>query len=285
MTSIVVVLFLLVAILGAAALVQHYYGLPALGDVPRELRARLTSIGMSREARYRARYNRAVTNAKLVMPDGRTHGARHLLVVLSSHDLDRLAPHGDFRAVAVATATLYNRHARRYGWVCEAPVRVYLDSDETRLPGWTPLVRMLAGPPPSSWVADSGPSPLATTAEIVAAELSASTRPEPEQTTAYWHRALLCGVEDGHPAFDVNGSPAVVGRGTSADVVIDLSGVSARHAELRVVGGQWHILDLGSTNGTWLDGRRIEPHTAFELVPSTIIQFRPGGEQLCLVER
>ena len=33
--------------------------------------------------------------------------------------------------------------------------------------------------------------------------------------------------------------------------------VSARHAELRWREGQWHVVDLGSRNGTYLNGRRL----------------------------
>jgi pSer/pThr/pTyr-binding forkhead associated (FHA) protein len=33
--------------------------------------------------------------------------------------------------------------------------------------------------------------------------------------------------------------------------------VSRRHAELRLVEGRWMLRDLGSTNGTWVNGRRV----------------------------
>ena len=55
-----------------------------------------------------------------------------------------------------------------------------------------------------------------------------------------------------------------MGRSTEADLRINDPGVSRRHAELRVTrttpGGplQVSVVDLGSTNGTLLDGRRID---------------------------
>jgi pSer/pThr/pTyr-binding forkhead associated (FHA) protein len=36
--------------------------------------------------------------------------------------------------------------------------------------------------------------------------------------------------------------------------------VSRRHAHLAWSASQFTITDLGSTNGTFLDGRRIDPH-------------------------
>jgi len=54
----------------------------------------------------------------------------------------------------------------------------------------------------------------------------------------------------------------VLGRGTRADLRIDDPGVSRRHAEIRVQGSGASslvsIVDLGSTNGTLVDGRRVQ---------------------------
>lgn len=53
----------------------------------------------------------------------------------------------------------------------------------------------------------------------------------------------------------------VVGRSSECDVVLDDSGVSRRHAQLRPEGGGWAIEDLGSTNGVRVNGRTIRgPH-------------------------
>jgi pSer/pThr/pTyr-binding forkhead associated (FHA) protein len=34
--------------------------------------------------------------------------------------------------------------------------------------------------------------------------------------------------------------------------------VSRRHAELRTEGGRWSVVDLGSTNGIKVNGRRVD---------------------------
>ncbi len=49
----------------------------------------------------------------------------------------------------------------------------------------------------------------------------------------------------------------VVGRSSGCDVVVGEATVSRRHLELRAIGGGWLAVDLGSTNGTWLMGRRV----------------------------
>lgn len=53
-------------------------------------------------------------------------------------------------------------------------------------------------------------------------------------------------------------APAVtVGRAATCDVVVGESTVSREHAELRHNAGRWFVRDLGSKNGTWLNGRRV----------------------------
>src|SRR5688572_12198448 len=50
---------------------------------------------------------------------------------------------------------------------------------------------------------------------------------------------------------------SVVGRG-HADVVIEDRTVSAQHARVSYFDEAWHIRDLGSKNGTFVDGHRVE---------------------------
>ena len=54
----------------------------------------------------------------------------------------------------------------------------------------------------------------------------------------------------------------VVGRDLGCDVPILEQGVSRRHAELRVTGDGVRVTDLGSRNGTWLNGHRISERVA-----------------------
>ena len=49
----------------------------------------------------------------------------------------------------------------------------------------------------------------------------------------------------------------VVGRSRGCDVVMAAPTVSRHHLELRAVDGAWLAVDLGSSNGTWLLGRRV----------------------------
>ena len=51
---------------------------------------------------------------------------------------------------------------------------------------------------------------------------------------------------------------ATLGRSRKCDIVVDDPNVSREHAEVRPRGGSWVLRDLGSTNGSSLNGRRID---------------------------
>jgi pSer/pThr/pTyr-binding forkhead associated (FHA) protein len=53
-----------------------------------------------------------------------------------------------------------------------------------------------------------------------------------------------------------------IGRRPACDVRLEFENVSGKHAVLSLVNGVWHVRDLGSTNGTSLNGTRLStPHS------------------------
>ena len=50
----------------------------------------------------------------------------------------------------------------------------------------------------------------------------------------------------------------LIGRGKHCDLIINSGKVSREHAAIVREGSGWFIEDLGSSNGTWFDKRRIE---------------------------
>ena len=51
--------------------------------------------------------------------------------------------------------------------------------------------------------------------------------------------------------------PVIVGRSPSADIVVGAGYVSARHARFSLMGQNLFVEDLGSTNGTLVNGQHI----------------------------
>ncbi|MBT8336303.1 MAG: FHA domain-containing protein [Gemmatimonadetes bacterium] len=65
-----------------------------------------------------------------------------------------------------------------------------------------------------------------------------------------------------------------VGRTPQNDIVIDEATVSGSHLEVRRVGEGWVLVDLDSTNGTFVDGEKI---TTLPLGHRTRVRLGPGG--------
>jgi hypothetical protein len=67
------------------------------------------------------------------------------------------------------------------------------------------------------------------------------------------------------PVVEINGkryplvkSHTVIGRGSDADITVDDSGTSRRHVEILWDGSRAQVRDLGSTNGSQLDGSPVK---------------------------
>lgn len=64
-----------------------------------------------------------------------------------------------------------------------------------------------------------------------------------------------------------------LGADPDNDIVLHDRYVSGRHASLRWDGSAWSIVDLGSRNGTLVDGRRCEAHVPQFVPPGATIQI------------
>ena len=66
-------------------------------------------------------------------------------------------------------------------------------------------------------------------------------------------------------------SPAtVIGKDPSCNIVLQDSFMSSKHAEIKAEAGAWVLKDLGSTNGTMVNDKRVEKQ---ELVDGDMIMF------------
>ena len=76
--------------------------------------------------------------------------------------------------------------------------------------------------------------------------------------------------------------PVIVGRDDDCDATIPDSSVSSRHAQIAFDGVTWVVTDLGSTNGTWLNGARLAEPTRIEA--SDVVQFGRFNVQVTVAD-
>ncbi|MDR3332024.1 MAG: FHA domain-containing protein [Synergistaceae bacterium] len=126
----------------------------------------------------------------------------------------------------------------------------------------------LVSPTPMGSAAAVHNEPEAGEGEIREEEMTISSQPA---------ELALSSMSDGRQVSV--GSGCVLGRsGTAGAFFSDLKTVSRRHARVDFSGGSWQIEDLGSTNGTKLNGRFIEPGRPYTLKAGDIIGLSAGCE-------
>lgn len=80
-----------------------------------------------------------------------------------------------------------------------------------------------------------------------------------------------------HPVLEIGGTKhpldkarTILGRGAEADITLNDTGASRQHAEVQWDGRRGRVRDLGSTNGTLVDGVKVSDQV---LEPGSVIQI------------
>jgi hypothetical protein len=157
-------------------------------------------------------------------------------------------------------ADYLSEHARREGYSLLSTPRVVLEEDEDLAMGEFGIATRLVQPPQGAEAAaqpvpEVGPSATKVFAPPPAATAAVSAEEAEELGLAHEPRARL--TVDGKP-YELSQDVVVLGRSRECDITLDDANVSRRHAEVRRDNGNWWIVDLGSTNGVEVNGRRTQ---------------------------
>ncbi len=237
-----------------------------------------------------AALQRETDDRRAVVGEGRILVPNDFVVELGTSDFARLSPYAE--ALGEELADMVSEHAAGHGYSFVGPVRVAfdhvaeLDTGFFRLRGGVsagpepePLVAaaadaMLTPAPPAARRHASPNDPTMVTAPPPPAgpHLVVSTRdagaPGTPTTPAVQRRIVL------------TGRPMLIGREADADIKLEDTGVSRRHAEIRVDDDAFELVELGSTNGTTVNGRPIARHHLVNgdrvVMGRTTLVFRDG---------
>ncbi|WP_022872661.1 FhaA domain-containing protein [Nesterenkonia alba] len=88
-----------------------------------------------------------------------------------------------------------------------------------------------------------------------------ATLPSRMERSAAEVRRTVGMLEYNGATHTLGAEPTVIGRSSSADITISDTGVSRKHLEVFTHAGRWYARDLGSTNGSYIDGELTTPDT------------------------
>ena len=201
---------------------------------------------------------------KAILAGGRTLVPNRYVIDLSPYDHSRLAPYA--AALAQELAQSQAEFIGEQGWTVYGDVIVEIERGEGLDTGMfrvtaevytggdvAPVPAYDAGPqyPPYGQGPYQGPG--------------GPGGPGPGGPT----RAARLVSNDGHSYSLAIGS-TVIGRGEAANVRLADVGISRRHARVDFDGSQVVLTDLGSTNGTMVNGQRV---SAVALNPGDVVQL------------
>jgi hypothetical protein len=147
-------------------------------------------------------------------------------------------------------------NARREKYVMLSPPKVLMETDEDLEVGEFGIATRMAqsGPHP---VPDEAPAP------DVAPGATMVYKPKQPDTEAVSAEELGLEREIATLSWDgkqhqIEKRRVVIGRSKDADIQVEDPNVSRRHAEVRQEGAAYWVVDLDSTNGTEINGRRLK---------------------------
>jgi two-component system cell cycle response regulator len=114
------------------------------------------------------------------------------------------------------------------------------------------------------------------------ATMQVAVTPAPQQASGPQRRGVLVILSGPRPGAMVvigDSQDFVVGRTTDSSYAIDDESLSRRHARFFRLAGKYAIEDLKSTNGTFIDGKRLaepaflEPGAHIQLGKDTVVRF------------
>ena len=191
-----------------------------------------------------AALQREVDNSAQILSRDRRLVPNTFAIELSPLDTERLGPYAE--TLSRELTTMLQEYAGQQHYVFAGPVSIGFEQEDDLGTGRFRVRSRAAAKVEAVPRPPRAPAPAAAAPSTPPAAPPPASRPPAE--------VVLEVNGTRHPVVD----RVVVGRGTEADLRINDPGVSRRHAELRREAGDLVVEDLGSTNGTLVDGERVE---------------------------
>jgi hypothetical protein len=181
----------------------------------------------------------------------RTYVPNEYRVFLSPRDRDRFSSYED--ALVTELAGYLLEHARRERLALLSKPVIEFETDDRLGLGEFGIQTRVVQPGESRPAPEPEPEPSGRT--MIYSTAGRMAEPLEERARVRQQNALL--LYDGKRLV-VGPTGVTLGRSRECDIVLNDPNISRAHAEIRPRGGSWVLSDLGSTNGSCLNGTRIE---------------------------
>ena len=187
----------------------------------------------------------------------RVYVPNEYVVYLSPVDRESLPPED---ALVTEFADYLSEHARREGYALLSTPRVGIDEDEDLARGEFGIATRMVQPRGRG----AAPAPAQEPEPPDGPQATRIFSPPPETAAVSPEEADELGLARSSAVLVVNGRrheltkrAMVIGRSRDCDITIDDANISRRHAEIRQENGSYWIVDLDSTNGVEVNGKRV----------------------------
>ena len=212
------------------------------GVFGRAFRTNVQPVELARKLVKEMEDHRVISVSRLYVPNEYT-------VYLSPQDREQFASYEE--SLLGELQEYLAENARREKYVMLSPPKVLMETDEDLEVGEFGIAtRMVQGAVPQPGEPPSQPQPGATMVYRKPVETEAVSVEE-----LGLGRELVSLTYDG-TSHELDQGTAVIGRSKDCDIQLADPNVSRRHAEVRQEGAAYWIVDLDSTNGMEVNGRR-----------------------------
>ncbi|MEE2523756.1 DUF3662 and FHA domain-containing protein [Pseudarthrobacter sp. J75] len=181
-----------------------------------------------------SRLRREVDHKALTVSAGRTLAPNVFDVRLSDEDFERAQEWGTPLAEELCDVVI--NHVRSQGYTLQGPVRISFLREEGQRPGDFEIT---------------------TRTEKSSGAGSAPHRPNVPAAPTRQPSRLQPVLDIDGQRYSLNAASIVLGRSSEADIMVDDTGVSRKHLEIRTENGFSTAVDLGSTNGSYVNGHKV----------------------------
>jgi hypothetical protein len=196
----------------------------------------------------------------------RTYAPNEYTVFLSPQDREQFAHYEDGLQRELSLYLL--EHARKRGYSLISRPTVDFDTDDRLELGLFGIQARLADAPEEESAAIEPQAASGHTQVYNVRDLQAPPMDLDQPQARVAARAV---IESGDRRFALTPPSTVIGRGRDADVRLDDPNISRTHVQFRVEGGDWIVSDMGSTNGSRLNGGALNAPTP--LRPGDVIEL------------